>query len=91
MKIKQIKRNFKKMDAASRAFIKGASATLIFQVLMFILHPTFVEFNRIIYIFAMIVMFVFKEKSARMDRYKYYLKGRMREWYRRPIITMFLN
>lgn len=91
MKLKQVKRNFKKMDAASQAFIKGASVIQIFQVLIFILHPTFVEFSRIIYIFALIILFVFKEKSARMDRYKYYLKGRMKERYGRPIITMFLN
>lgn len=91
MKLKQVKRNFKKMDATSRAFIKGASVIQIFQVLTFIFAPTFVGFNGIIYIFALIAMFVFKEKSVRINRYRYYLKGRMKERYGRPIITMFLN
>lgn len=91
MKIKQIRRNFKKMDATSRAFIKGASAIQFFQALTFTLHPTFVGFSGIIYIFAVIVMFVVKEKSVRINRYRYYLKGRMKERYGRPIITMLLN
>ncbi len=73
MKLKQVKRNFKKMDATSRAFIKGASVVLIIQMLIFILHPTIVGFNGITYIFAMIAMFVFKEKSVRINRYRYYL------------------
>lgn len=87
----KVKRNFKKMDATSRAFIKGASVVLIIQMLIFILHPTIVGFNGIIYIFALIAMFVFKEKSVRINRYRYYLKGRMKERYGRPIITMSLN
>lgn len=91
MKLKQVKRNFKKMDATSRAFIKGASVILIIQVLTFILHPTIVGFNGIIYIFALIAMFVLKEESVKVNRYRYYLKGRMKERYGRPIITMFLN
>ncbi len=40
MKLKQVKRNFKKMDATSRAFIKRASVMLIIQILAFILCPT---------------------------------------------------
>lgn len=79
MKIKQIRRNFKKMDATSQAFIKGASVILIIQVLIFILHPTIVGFNGIIYIFALIAMFVLKEESVKVNRYRYYLKGRMKE------------
>ncbi len=91
MKLKQVKRNFKKMDATSRAFIKGASVILIVQVLTFIFAPTIVSISGIIHISTLIAMFVFKEKSVRINRYRYYLKGRMKERYGRPIITMFLN
>lgn len=79
------------MDATSRAFIKGASVILIVQVLTFIFSPTIVSFSGIIHISTLIAMFVLKEESVKVNRYRYYLKGRMKERYGRPIITMFLN
>lgn len=91
MKPKQLKRNFKKMDVTSRTFIKGASVVLIIQVLIFILHPTTVSVSGIIHISTLIAMFVFKEKSVRMNRYRYYLKGRMKDRERQPIMRIFLN
>ncbi|WP_276879438.1 hypothetical protein [Bacteroides heparinolyticus] len=91
MKLKQIKRNFKKMDATSRAFIKGASAMLIIQILAFILCPTVIAFCGIIHTFSLIGMFVFQDMSVRINRYSYYLKGQIRDGMRKRLINISLN
>lgn len=81
MKLKKIKRNFKKMSRRGRVVSLGHSINLLFSMVCLFLSPSVFWLNAIVLQSFIIFLTVLYERGIRSEKYLFYLYGMKRSFY----------